>query len=182
MKEKCIELLKSTNREGIDELISWLESSGFFQSPASTKYHGCFSGGLLKHSMNVYDLLVNFNDQIKLNIPQDSMIIASLLHDVCKVGAYLGSSKPYQWNKKHPKGHAVLSIGIIKKFIQLTDLEEKMIQYHMGVYGLNEFDGKGEYTLRGGGLANAWYHFPAVKIIYFCDEIATLQEKVNETN
>jgi hypothetical protein len=73
-------------------------------------------------------------------------------------------------------------VARVKQFINISELEEKMILYHMGVYGLHEFEeGKGEYPLRGGGLANAWYHHPAVKVMYFCDELATLGEKARES-
>lgn len=75
-----------------------------------------------------------------------------------------------------------MSVARVKQFINISELEEKMILYHMGVYGLHEFEeGKGEYPLRGGGLANAWYHHPAVKVMYFCDELATLGEKARES-
>jgi hypothetical protein len=76
------------------------------------------------------------------------------------------------------------------------DIEELMIKYHMGVYGLNEFYAEddwqtGEYPIRGDkslskeerrgkSLANAWYHNPICKLMYFCDEIATLEEKAKE--
>lgn len=181
MKEKITQLLQNTGREGIDKLINWLDTEGFFTSPGSTKFHGCYAGGLAQHSFNVYELLEKANRDYALNCPQESIIIATILHDVCKVGAYLGSSKPYTWNRSQPKGHASLSLERIKQFITLTELEEMMIKYHMGVYGLEEFEpGKGEYNLRGGGLANAWYHHPIVKAMYFCDEFATLKEKLAE--
>jgi len=115
------------------------------------------------------------------------VVIAALLHDVCKVGAYVqrsevgGQRSEYRWNREHPKGHARLSIEILKRMIRLTEIEELMIRFHMGVYALNEFEpGKGEYPLRGGGLANAWYHHPIVKLMYFADELATLGEKGEE--
>lgn len=178
IKTKIIKLLTFTNREGIKDLIAYLENEGFFESPASTKYHGCYPGGLAEHSFNVYDLLTLYNSQCRLGIDDETIIIAALLHDVCKVGAYIGDEKPYSWNREQPKGHASLSLERIKKFIILTELEEMMIKFHMGVYGLTEFDEeKGEYPLRGGSMANAWYHHPIVKVMYFCDELATLQEK-----
>jgi len=120
------------------------------------------------------------------------------------MGAYIGTEKPYKWNKQQPKGHALLSIERIKKHIELTELEELMIKYHMGVYGLNEFYDEddwqtGEYPLRGDhtndkemskeeskkarygkSMANAWYHNPIVKVMYFCDELATLEEKAEK--
>ena len=57
MKDEFIELLKKTNREGIDKLIAWLEKTDFYKAPASTRFHGCHEGGLLEHSLNVYNLL-----------------------------------------------------------------------------------------------------------------------------
>ena len=181
MKDQIIELLKSTKREGIEKMIEYIDSNGFFESPASTRFHGCYEGGLAKHSYNVYRMLIGYDMTYKLNSSIDSMIIAALLHDVCKIGAYLGDSMPYKWNRQQPKGHAELSLHRINAYIQLTELEEKMIRYHMGVYGLKEFDEKkGEYTLRNKSMANAWYHHPIVKVMYFCDELATLQEKCEE--
>ena len=53
-------------REGLDKLIDWLEKSDFFEAPASTKYHGNYAGGLLEHSLNVYDCL----KRIVANIPK----------------------------------------------------------------------------------------------------------------
>ena len=216
-QEKITQLLRNTKRDGIENLIKYLEKSGFFTSPASTKFHSCYLGGLAKHSLRVYDLMCKFDNlklgeitvpgQNPLEINQNTLIIACLLHDVCKSGAYIGTEKPYTWDKKTPKGHALLSIKIIKKYIELTYLEEMMIKYHMGVYGLEEFYEEGswdykknaEYPLRGdhskdaemsreeskaarygNSMANAWFHNPICKVMYFCDEIATLEEKAEE--
>ena len=57
MKDEFIKLLKETNREGMDKLIKFLEESDFFEAPASTRYHGNWKGGLLEHSMKVYEML-----------------------------------------------------------------------------------------------------------------------------
>ena len=38
--------------------VKWLEASDFFYAPASTRFHGSYAGGLLEHSLNVYDELV----------------------------------------------------------------------------------------------------------------------------
>ena len=57
MKEEFIELLKSTNRDGIDKLLAWIEKSDFYKAPASTRFHGSYEGGLLEHSLNVYKVL-----------------------------------------------------------------------------------------------------------------------------
>ena len=56
MKEEFIRLLQSTNREGMDKLLEFLEKSDFYTAPASTRYHGNYEGGLLEHSMKVYEI------------------------------------------------------------------------------------------------------------------------------
>lgn len=56
-KERFIELLRSTKREGIEKLIDFLEKTDFFTAPASTRFHMSCEGGLLQHSLNVYDCL-----------------------------------------------------------------------------------------------------------------------------
>jgi hypothetical protein len=181
-QEQITELLMSTGRDGMDRLVDYLVESGFFESPGSTRFHGCYKGGLADHSYNVYEMLSEKAKAYKLECPADSLIIAPLLHDVCKIGAYLGDSKPYSWNRQQPKGHARLSIKRIKDYIELTELEEMMVKFHMGIYGLTEFEpNKGEYTLRGGGMANAWFHNPIVKAMYFCDEFSSMKEKAEES-
>ena len=147
-------MLESTHREGINCLIGYLVQEGFFKAPASTKFHGSYEGGLAKHSYRVYDLLTQ-HDTMKLDaisspgqkpylITDASLVIAALLHDVCKVGAYIGDEKPYKYNKENPKGHALLSIERIKNHIELTLLEELMIRnnrynFPFLIYGMVSF-------------------------------------------
>lgn len=181
LRQEITKLLLSTERDGMDRMISELDTIGYFTSPASTKFHSCFKGGLAHHSLGVYILLSRRNKELKLSIAEDSIIITTLLHDVCKCGAYKGDSKPYTWNRAQPKGHAMLSLIRIAPFLELNELEEKMIKYHMGIYGTIEFEAKGEYPLRGGGLMNAWYHHPICKIMYFCDEFETFAARAKET-
>ncbi len=177
-EKRITELLLSTEREGIGAMIAYLRCGGFFKSPASTRWHGVYEGGLADHSLAVCEMLVDFDTRLKLGAKTETITIATFLHDVCKMGAYIGSGTKYKWNLAQPKGHAKLSLERIKKYIVLTPIEEMMIKYHMGLYGLNEFDEKkGEYPLRGGGLANVWNHFPIVKVMYFCDELCTLEGK-----
>lgn len=44
-KERFIELLRSTKREGIEKLIDFLEKTDFFTAPASTRFHSSYEGG-----------------------------------------------------------------------------------------------------------------------------------------
>ena len=63
MKDDFIALLKSTNRDGIEDLLKWLGSSDFYVAPASSRFHGSYAGGLLEHSLNVYDELKRLFDE-----------------------------------------------------------------------------------------------------------------------
>ena len=51
MKEEFLNLLRSVKREGIDDLIRFIENTDFFTAPASTRFHGDYAGGLVEHSM-----------------------------------------------------------------------------------------------------------------------------------
>lgn len=57
LKERFLQLCKTVNREGFEDLLEWLERSDFYRAPASKVCHGSYPGGLLEHSLNVYDEL-----------------------------------------------------------------------------------------------------------------------------
>ena len=90
MKEKFLELLRTVKRDGIEDLINFLEKSDFFKAPASTRFHGNYEGGLAEHSMKVYEILKHkVEHNIKgVTIPEESIIIIGLLHDICKTNFY----------------------------------------------------------------------------------------------
>ena len=147
MKNKFIELLKSTNREGIDNVINFLEKSDFFKAPASTRFHGDFEGGLLEHSMKVYEILVEKikNCSISIDTPPESIIIMALLHDVCKANYYKvdyrnAKNAMGEWEKVPyftvedtiPYGHGEKSVMMLTEYIKLTNEEKYAIRWHMG--------------------------------------------------
>ena len=101
--ERYESLLKSTNRDGIDKLIEFIRKSDFYTAPASTRFHNCHEGGLLEHSLNVYDCLYNkvkstdvfkkaLSDSTKEFWDTDefekTIVIVALLHDLCKMFMY----------------------------------------------------------------------------------------------
>ena len=87
LADDFVELLRTTNRDGIEELIRYLqEETDFFTAPASTKYHGAFESGLLMHSINVCAEL-NLDPNSKVYPPETTIIVA-LLHDICKANCY----------------------------------------------------------------------------------------------
>ncbi|PWM45299.1 MAG: metal-dependent phosphohydrolase [Clostridiales bacterium] len=155
LKSKYIDLLLSTERKGVEELVEYLETrTDFFTAPASTRYHNNFAGGLLEHSLNVYE-----NFKIMLNakgveMEEDSIIISALLHDLCKCNFYVreernrkvdGKWQTYEvWtsmkNASVPLPHSSRSIRMIRSYISLKFLEELTIFYHMGPYGGEDYE------------------------------------------
>ena len=148
MKEKFIQLLRKTNREGIEDLINFIEEkTDFFTAPASTRFHGSHEGGLLEHSMKVYEILDYKikNNVIDLHVPEDTIIIVSLLHDICKVNFYKvdyrnAKNARGEWEKVPyytiddtiPYGHGEKSVMMLTEYIKLTSEEKYSIRGHMG--------------------------------------------------
>ena len=72
MKDKFIALLRATESQGIEEVISYLEKAGFFTAPASTSFHLNKEGGLMEHSMNVYNMAMALRPSIVVAKPEVS--------------------------------------------------------------------------------------------------------------
>ena len=123
----------------MDKLIEFLKASDFFEAPASTRFHGAFRGGLLAHSMKVYEIL-------KTKTPDsDSVRIIALLHDICKANYYKTDYRNAKnelgvWEKVPyytvddtiPYGHGEKSVMMLSEFIKLTNEEKYAIRWHMG--------------------------------------------------
>lgn len=143
-------LLLSTKREGIDKLIEYIESTDFKLSPGSASYHHSYIGGLVVHTIEVYKNAVELNKAMKFKISDEQMIMAAVLHDLCKANSYdvykRNVKENGQWkevdaftnNDKWPIGHASKSIIIAQMFVKLDDLEISMIYGHMGPFDGNE--------------------------------------------
>ena len=58
-KERFINILSQAQRTGIVKVLEMLERTDFYTAPASAKYHGAHLGGLLEHSLNVFDCVVD---------------------------------------------------------------------------------------------------------------------------
>ena len=94
-QERFMEIFNTKiKREGADKLLDYLQRSDFFTAPASTRYHGAHEGGLLAHSLNVYDCLVDILNRPRMKelygvqYSDESIAIAGLFHDICKVNFY----------------------------------------------------------------------------------------------
>ena len=95
-KDEFLGLLRSTGIEEIDDFINELENTEFFKAPASMNGHLCYEGGLMIHSLNVYyaarrirDAFADMRPDVFEKISDESLIIASLLHDMCKADLYV---------------------------------------------------------------------------------------------
>lgn len=177
-KERFISLCKKVNRPGMDELMQWLEDNKFYMSPASTKYHGAYEGGLLDHSLNVYDELNRLLSAYpEINASEESKIICSLFHDLCKVNMYAKEKR----NRKNSQGqweaydaftidekfcyggHGSKSVFLIQHFIKLTPEEAVAINCHMSSWE----DGASKV------VGNAFTQFPLAFLLHVADEAAT---------
>ena len=94
-KIRFLKLVNSIKRQGanIPALIEWLENSDFYTAPASTNYHNSVEGGLLDHTLKVYNNLVSlyrlkFPDESKSQELQESLFVVAALHDLDKVNKY----------------------------------------------------------------------------------------------
>lgn len=150
---------ENIERDGIDNLLEWVEhETDFFTAPASTRYHGSYEGGLLEHSLNVYDRLVwEMENTVGAGWQEiyspESIAIIALFHDLCKIDRYVITEKwrkdengdweayeAYEYNKeKAEMGHGAQSVFYLQKFIQLTELEAQAIFWHMGAYDISPY-------------------------------------------
>lgn len=159
-KEQFLDIYKTNiTRDGADKLLDFLEhKSDFFTAPASTRYHGAYEGGLLRHSLNVYECLVQYlarervKETYKLNVSDETAAVVALLHDVCKVNFYTVSyrnakdEKTGQWEKVPyysindtlPYGHGEKSVYMVSGFMRLTREEAMAIRWHMGFSGIED--------------------------------------------
>ena len=161
-KEEFSSLLRSTGRDGVDYVLEDLEKGGFFEAPASAGHHLNVAGGLCQHSINtcraalmVWEGMQKLDPSVKA-VKRESVIIASLLHDVCKTDIYKPTVKKrrtpigtwedvqgYGVTYKHfPMGHGEKSVYIISGYLygegRLTRDEACAIRWHMGFSGIED--------------------------------------------
>lgn len=148
-------------RAGADKFLEWLNKTDFFTAPASTRYHLSEPGGLVAHSVHVYERLRSLYLAEKINdlkdcgdavaaglsdAEEETIAICGLLHDICKVNFYKAGTRNVknettgQWEKvpcytiedQLPYGHGEKSVYIIGGFMRLTREEAMAIRWHMG--------------------------------------------------
>ena len=163
-KERFSKILLDTQRENIDYLLQDLEEDGFFEAPASAQGHGAYPGGLLEHSLNVYDAamatrqsMIELRPDIEDQLQPESIALAALLHDVCKTDFYkrikrkkrnaIGIFEEVETYEIHdenfPIGHGEKTeIMLLRSGIDLSEDEMCAIRWHMGPWNLSRDDEK----------------------------------------
>ena len=198
MKDRFIGLYQQLiTRPGADKLLAWLETTDFFEAPASTRFHLSHPGGLVEHSIHVYhrlhDLFVS-ERQNRENDPfielsdneEETIAICGLLHDICKANFYAvemrnRKNEQGQWEKypfyvvndQLPYGHGEKSVYIISGFMKLTREEAMAIRWHMG-FSDNDF------KAGGFSVGNAFKKFPLALLTHMADLQATYLDEPRE--
>ena len=148
----------NVSRRGAPAMLEWMEQKGFFEAPASSKYHLNQPGGLAIHSLNVFKRLLEITERDVFGrdakaeyLARDTMetvAILALLHDVCKAGVYHQETKRrknpdtgkwedylgYTFRDPFPLGHGEKSLFLITRHMALTEEEALAIRWHMGAY------------------------------------------------
>lgn len=190
MKNRFCDIFQSNiSRPGADKLLDWLESTDFFDAPASTRYHLSRPGGLVEHSVHVYERLsalkeMEFEFHSNMSFSTETIAICGLLHDICKADYYSmevrnrkndhGKWEQYPFyvvKDQLPYGHGEKSVYIISGFMKLSREEAMAIRWHMG--GFDEAAKGGSST-----LGAAFNQFPLALLLHLADMQATyLDEK-----
>jgi 23S rRNA maturation-related 3'-5' exoribonuclease YhaM len=174
IKEQIEHLLRQTKRDGIEDLLKYMDKAGFYTSPASTKYHGAAEGALAIHSLNVFNAALDLatawcgENWVDNNI--NSIVICALLHDLGKTGQFnkplyvdnilktgRSEAQPYKINGDlMTLDHEIVSVIEVQKYIELTEDEQRAIAWHNGLYGTFKYQIAGKET-------------PLYMIIHFAD-------------
>ena len=190
-KNKFTEILSATGRTGIDKVLSTLEEKGFFEAPASTKFHLSCKGGLLEHSLNVYEAAMFLREQViarkpelEAQLPADSVAICALLHDTCKSDIYkegiLNRKNADGYWEKYvgyqvdytaglPLGHGEKSVIMLLSWgLDLTEAEIMAIRWHMSAWDMPMQSAEHKESFNAAKAKS-----PLVSLIQTADGIAT---------
>lgn len=164
----------------LNACLEWLKSTDFYTCPASSRYHECYEGGLLAHTLKVASLA---SDLCQLPIFKDvrweEAIFVALVHDWCKIGYYESYEKSVKdasgnWVKEKAYktrdtsltcfGHGVSSMFLVQRFFNLSVSVALAIRWHMAAWRvvdseMNELQQANETT-------------PLVHLIQFADQLS----------
>lgn len=178
-KEEFLRIARANiHRDGIEDLLSWLEQEDFFEAPASTKYHGNYPGGLCQHSLDVLDYALKLAPLCGCEVSTESLTIAALFHDLCKVDFYKLGWRSVKVDGRMDQvpvynieeqfrfgGHGSKSVFLVERRMHLTDEEAQAINCHMG------FSDADDHTLRT--IGEVYRECPLAWLVHVADEAAT---------
>lgn len=176
-KERFLAIANNIKRDGIDDLLAYCENSDFFTAPASTRYHESYEGGLVEHSLKVYDQLKKLIECYGLDVSEETIAIVALFHDICKAECYdvemrnVKDKQTKSWyeapfyvfnEKKKFGGHGSKSVFICMYYMRLTFEEATAINCHMGPNG-TDFS-----------CMDAYRQYPLAFLLHAADMAATV--------
>lgn len=189
-KEQFIQIYtKNIHRDGSDKLLKWLETTDFFEAPASTAFHLCEPGGLCLHSLQVYKRLLadytlekrmcGLSDELS-GTENETIAICALLHDICKTSFYKLSKRNvkneitgkwesvpyYTVDDQLPYGHGEKSVYMLQGFMKLSREEAMSIRWHMG--GFDDSVKAGSYS-----QSKAYNKYKLAVLLHIADLKAT---------
>ena len=152
---RALELLAKAGLR--DETIKSLERDfGYFNAPASKGHHLAVPGGLVRHSINVTERLVDLTNKLGVIWPrQESPYLVGMLHDLVKTRTYVAEHVPVPATKTEeqlvdtasdtPKykyvpaiygGHGAASAMLVMSNLGvfLYPAEAAAIRWHMGAF------------------------------------------------
>lgn len=179
--------LDSVDRYGIfyaNRCIEWLHQTDFFHAPGSTRFHDAYPGGLLQHTIRVYNLCCDMWAVNKFkHVHPASFTLTSLVHDWCKINLYTSYQRnvkddngqwhkelAYKWSENGPTfafGHGTTSMFLAMRFFKLSVEESAAIRWHMDSWNVadNEMS----------DLQTSNERYPLVHMLQFADKLSIVK-------
>lgn len=165
-------------QDAVNRIVAWLDETDFFTAPASTRFHESYEGGLLYHTLNVYNQIVDLKKVGKFKkVDIASACLVALVHDWCKINLYscykknVKNQETGQWEQvdaynrgSHEFPHGQQSLEVARCFFKFTQEEKLAITHHMGHWYCHPSE---ESCLQ---TSNERY--PLVHMLQFADQLA----------
>lgn len=201
-KNYFISLVKQfVKRDGVDQLLTWLERSDFFVCPASTQFNLPVEGGLCQHALNVADSLVKrYFDKGIYDLEEsdalvvldnemtiENILVVSLFSSINKANCYVKDFKNvkvngkweqqeyWKWNEQFLySGRGGKSVFILQQYMRLYVEEAQAIAFILAGED-NIFSGVIDSTYRKiyeqSSLA-LYLHLAEMEATYYLDNVS----------
>ena len=163
-REEISKLLLSTGRQGVDNVLQYLDDSGFYYRASSPHGHHNYPGGLAEHSLGTYKLA----QASGMGLPRDSVIICALLHDICKSDRFWFKGRSIRQHTpkcEMDSRHSVRSIVILRDCgLSLSEAERRAIRWHMKGPGYHSRDKRKESDHAKATTEELW------RVVFYSDK------------